>query len=271
MKANQLVKKGLKVLEERIKEKPSETFLEFMSYIRKFPSYSHFNQFLIFWQNPNASLVASYSKWKQSGRYVKRGEKGISIVAPYHYKATRKDKDGNMVEDVFLSFRTTTVFDITQTGGKPLPPSPLERVYGKIGEVMNLAIRACPYPVHAQETGTRAGAIFLDNKIVINRSYSSEAAFATLIHEWAHALLHREKNLKITVHQKEVEAEAVSYIVTTYYGLDNLSALDYLKSWRATPKMIRACIKRVSGAVSKIITTIEEQINKAEKENGEDK
>ncbi len=74
MKINKLVEKGLKTLEDKLKEGPLATMKEFMNYILTFYNYSYFNQFLLFWQKPNASLVAGFQGWQKRGRYVKRGE-----------------------------------------------------------------------------------------------------------------------------------------------------------------------------------------------------
>src|SRR6056297_2104723 len=136
---NQKVKELLENLEERIeKVQSSQEFKEYLRFFSKFHDYSYQNILLIKMQKPSAKLVAGYKQWqKKFDRHVKKGEKGIMILAPYKFKKKvtelkKEVNEGNIVEKEvenekeFVSFRPVYVFDISQTEGEPVPSWKIE-------------------------------------------------------------------------------------------------------------------------------------------------
>ena len=182
--------------------------------------YSLNNVLLIGMQRPDATTVASYTKWKSVNRQVSAGEKGIAIICPVPYKykaevpiedpATHthiRDGDGNIVteEKVLdgMSFRLGYVFDISQTaqieGKETIPLEVVQNLNGSIGENYNdllyAARTASPVPTEIGEIKSAANGYFSHNeqKIVVKNEMSEEQTLKTTIHEVAHSILHNEE------------------------------------------------------------------------------
>jgi hypothetical protein len=203
-----------------------EAYMHYLQLMARFHHYSSRNTLLIYHQMPEATYVAGYRTWQDTfDRHVRRGEKAIRIFAPMKKK---NDED-------LKGFRCISVFDVSQTEGRPLPSLVEEKIRGVIEdeEAFTAAlIHSCPVPVVFRKDLTvhglydpRAG------QIQIRADMESRLAIRTLIHETAHAILHgsdREKSRR----RKEVEAESVAYTVSSHYGLDTSAySFGYIAGW----------------------------------------
>ena len=224
----------------------SDKYKDCLRYMSKFTNYSAGNCILIMLQKPEASLVAAFGKWKQLGRTVNKGEKGIAILAPMTFRNKQSDVEDEEEQDEAetrtLGFRKIYVFDVSQTSGEPVPEyvSDLdEDIEEEHVEAVISAVRSVtglPVDVEDISGGAKGYYSHSEQRIVIQAGLSGAQAVKTAIHECAHALLHDpDKNLPTadtTRSDKEVQAESVAYIVASRYGLDTSEySFPYIASW----------------------------------------
>ena len=224
----------------------SDRYKDCLRYMSKFTNYSAGNCILIMLQKPEASLVAAFGKWKQLGRTVNKGEKGIAILAPMTFRNKQSEnedeKEQDEAETRTLGFRKVYVFDVSQTSGEPVPEyvSDLdEDIEEEHVEAVISAVRSVtglPVDVEDISGGAKGYYSHSEQRIVIQSGLSGAQAVKTAIHECAHALLHDpDKNLPTadtTRSDKEVQAESVAYIVASRYGLDTSEySFPYIASW----------------------------------------
>ena len=203
-------------IEQGIKELfESEKYMRYLSVMSRFHRYSVNNTMLIYMQKPDATLVAGYNKWKnQFERHVKRGEHGITIIAPTPYKkkieeqkldpdtkAPMLDKDGKVImeekEIEIPLFRPVKVFDVSQTDGKPLP----ELASSLSGNVQNYEVfmealrRSAPVPIEFEPMAANMDGYFSSDqqRIALRPGMSEVQTVSAAIHEIAHSKLHDPK------------------------------------------------------------------------------
>ena len=217
-------------IEQGIKELfESEKYMRYLSVMSRFHRYSVNNTMLIYMQKPDATLVAGYNKWKdQFERHVKKGEHGITIIAPTPYKkkieeqkldpdtkAPILDKDGKIVteekEIEIPMFRPVKVFDVSQTDGKPLP----ELASSLSGNVPNYEVfmealrRSAPVPITFEAMAADTDGYFSADhqKIAIRQGMSEVQTVSATVHEIAHSKLHNQKKIQIANDEKYQEIE----------------------------------------------------------------
>jgi N-terminal domain of anti-restriction factor ArdC len=242
----------------------------FLSLVAKFPRYSFTNTVLIFQQCPNASLVQGFTSWKKAGRYVKKGEQGIQIFAP----RVKKDDDGH--RDV-RGFHAVYVFDVAQTDGEPLPANmptmtsdgedATARAHFATLQTWLLETHACP--VTLTHTPGCDGLYRRDtHRIEIEPNTGDICQFGTLVHETAHALLHRTDADRegLTRDLRELEAESVTVIVCERFGIPRAGGLDYLAAFNATPEGVRRHGERIVRTAQAIIKALEPRDDASESE-----
>ena len=167
----------------------------------KFHTYSANNQVLIAMQMPDATAVAGYNSWiRNFDRHVKKGEKSITILAPMKVKikidTDRKDANGNVIQEEreTIKFRPVSVFDVSQTEGKPLPEiiTELTGDVSRYEQLLYAARQAAPYPIEIGEVeGSAKGwCNFTQEKIIIKEGMSEAQTLKTAFHETAHARIH---------------------------------------------------------------------------------
>lgn len=246
MPQDEKTKAAFKRIEQGVKDVySSENFKQYLSCLRKFHSYSLNNTLLILSQKPEATLVAGYRSWQNNfNRHVNKGEKGLTILAPVVFKEKREmnqvDENGNVVLDAsgntlkeerevnITYFRTTTVFDISQTSGEPLPTF-VHDLTGSSQEVQALiqTIQTiCTIPIEFKTetedlvllTGAKGYYSPSTNKIVVNKDLEDLQIAKTLIHEYAHSILHKQTNK--THSQREIEAESLAFVLCNHFGID---------------------------------------------------
>ena len=203
-------------IEQGIKELfESEKYMRYLSVMSKFHRYSVNNTMLIYMQRPDATLVAGFNKWKnQFERHVKKGEHGITIIAPTPYKkkieemkrdpdthAPILDADGKAVmeekEIEIPMFRPVKVFDVSQTDGKPLPElaSSLSGTVPHYEAFMEALRRSAPVPIEFEPMAENMDGYFSSDqqRIAIREGMSEVQTVSAAVHETAHSKLHDPK------------------------------------------------------------------------------
>jgi hypothetical protein len=238
--------KGLEEIKEQlhqgIKEvMTSEKFQAWLQFLSSFHSYSFNNTILIYRQNPHASLVKGFQEWKKHGRFVKKGAKAIKVLAPLigKKKEKRETKDEEEKEKkVLYGFRYVNVFDVSNTDGEELP-SPEVRTLTGDGEIekelLQEWITKIEISVQFQDTGEANGYYhIIDNYIALHEKRSTTQQLKTLIHEYAHFLLHAKgaKFEQVTNRMREAQAEAVAYVVMNHFGYETGEySFAYIAGW----------------------------------------
>jgi len=253
--AFELVKKGAVDIAK------SSNFQRFLKFSASFHNYSFRNQLLIWIQKPSATFVAGFETWKKRGRYVKKGEKGIMILAPM--KITRKN-DEHEEDEEFMLFRPIYVFDISQTEGEPIP-SIGEYVKTLNGETdLYEKIKAIsPFPV--TETTDCKGADgyyrIKEKDIFIDSKNSTSHKLLTLIHEMGHGLLHADRNNIPSKAVREIEAECVGFVTCHALGIDTSeNSFGYIASYgrSRSDELIDKSRERINRAVHRILGDFED-------------
>jgi len=232
----------------------------FTSYLRAcgmFHNYSWHNCALIWSQKPEASRVAGFQTWKKLGRYVVAGSKGIAIFAPMTFKDRSAAGDGTEQESTRVWFRVVYVFDISQTGGESLPELPTECT-GEGGE--SLTERLLAYAAEkgiAVETRTIEGsakgyASEEGTRITLSHCLTASDRAAVLIHEISHCLLHFGES-KPNLKQRELEAEATSFVVASHFGLNPESKF-YLASYGVKASDLMESLPVIQQTAAQIIS-----------------
>lgn len=266
----------------------SDKYKQFLNVMAKFPRYSVNNTMLIMMQRPDAQLCQSFTGWKQMGRYVKKGEKGISILAPAPYKIEREqtkldekgrpvfDADGEPVKEkvevTIRAFKVVKTFDLSQTDGKELPTIGPSELVGNIEgypKLLQAIQEISPVPVSFELIdGDAKGFYHLeDKKIVVQDGMSEVQTIKTLLHEMAHQKLHDKDNVPeakdISRNGKEVEAESVAYVVCQHYGINTSDySFSYVAGWsegKETPEL-KASLDKIRQTASEFIYQIDQKM-----------
>lgn len=249
-------------LAKELNEGYSDNVLKYMEFFSKFHKYSRNNVILIRAQRPHASKVASFKAWKKVGRNIKKGEKGIAIFVPMIKKELVKSKDGEMLDNKFCGFRIGYVFDVSQTEGEDIPQffHPMGDDYQELYLKLKTLIEGKGIKVlEVKGLGTCQG-LSKGGEININSEIDGSNKFLTLIHEYAHELLHKTDDTRnLPVETKELQAEATTYIVAKYLGLESPVSKDYLKNWKATPKTLMEELNLIFKASQTIINLLSEE------------
>jgi len=307
-------KERLKELGEKIEAGIREVFdsdkyAEYLKVMSRFPTYSVNNQMLIRLQRPNATKVAGYNKWQQFERHVKRGEHGITIIAPTPYKkkieeqklnpdtkAPVLDANGKVVmeekEIEIPTFRPIKVFDYAQTEGKPLPQLAAD-LFGNVQHYeafMEALRRTSPVPLTIEPMQDNMDGFFSPTaqRIAIRQGMSEVQTVCACIHEMTHATLHNYEKQRMEAaagdpdkeppkpktHQiEEIEAESTSYMVCQYFGIETgENSFGYVASYCKDRELseLRACLNTINKAAGGMIAGIEKHFAEVCKEQGID-
>ena len=278
----------------------SDSYCNYLRTMSKFHNYSFNNTLLIAMQKPDASLVAGFGKWRDDfERHVKKGEKGIKILAPSPYKvkkqmekidpATQKPvigADGKPVteeqEIEIPAFRVVTVFDVSQTEGKEIPDIAVSELTGSVEQYQDFFAaleKASPVPIAFENIeGGAHGYYHLEEKrIAIDEGMSELQTLKTAIHEIAHAKLHAiDKDAPATEQAdrpdrrtREVQAESVAYAVCQHYGLDTSDySFGYVAGWSSGRELseLKASLETIRKAANELITDIDGHLAQLQQE-----
>jgi len=238
------------------KARVSEEMVHYLEFCAKFHQYSASNIWMILLTRPDATRVAGFNAWKKMGRYVKRGEKGIPILAPMIY---REDTDDEESEKVITGFRVVYVFDIAQTDGQPIPETPNWKSPEKNLELQMKLMEFAKHngiKVTIEELQGEIQGISQGGSIVL----SPKAGTKTLIHEIAHELLHQVKGIQLSRAEKEMEAESVAYLVAKHFGLSGLKSPNYIALHGNEAQDILICMSKITDKARQLIEFVEEEI-----------
>ena len=230
----------------------------------------------------------SFNKWKDTfHRTVKKGEKGIKILAPAPYKVKQKmekldeqgkpilDKDGKpLTEEKTVqipAFKVVSVFDVSQTEGEPLPSIAVNELSGSVQDYQDFfkaLEQASPVPIGFEDIEGGAHGYFhlLDNRIAIQEGMSQLQTIKTAIHEIAHAKLHAidpEQTNRPDSRTREVQAESVAYAVCQHYGLDTSEySFGYVAGWSSGRELaeLKASLEIIRNAAHELISALDEHL-----------
>ena len=283
----------------------SEKYRRYLSVMSRFHRYSANNTMLIYLQNPEATLVAGYNKWKdQFERHVKKGERGITIIAPTPFKkkieqqkldpdtkAPMLDQNGQIIteetEVEIPMFRPIKVFDVSQTEGKPLPElaSSLTGNVAHFEAFMEALKRSAPVPITMEPMASNTDGYFspADQRIAIRTGMSEVQTISAAIHEIAHSKLHNYQKKPGEISQEtkeqksrntqEVEAESVSYSVCQYYGIQTgENSFGYIAAWSKDKSLseLKASLETINKTAGELIADIDRHFGDICREQGID-
>ena len=283
----------------------SDRYMQYLRTMSHFHKYSVNNQMLIYMQNPNATRVAGYNKWRdQFGRQVNRGEKSIEIIAPTPYLRkieTEKidpdtqrpvlNPDGTVVTEEkeirIPRYKPVKVFDVSQTFGKPIPSLAAD-LTGNVEryELFFEAVRrASPVPISIETMAATMDGNFSPDRqdISVRNGMSEVQTVCAAIHEITHAKLHNYEQIRIAAgvaedkeppvpkdrQTEEVEAESVSYAVCQYYGIETgENSLGYISDWSSDKTLpeLRSSLETINKTASGLISDISQHYREVIKE-----
>ena len=225
----------------------SEQFTEYLKSCARFHAYSFGNLMLILWQKPTATRVAGYRTWQKMNRHVLKGERGIAILAPCIY-GDKEDATKSLI-----LIKRVYVFDISQTEGEPLPEINWRTTEQNtaLQEALTALVAANGWQV--AYTADLEGAEGMCQHSTKTINLLNGTGTATLIHEIGHMLLHEDQQ-EMSRDDKETEAESVSFVVCTHFGLETAAPM-YLAGW-SEPKQIREHADRIIKTAHQIIESV---------------
>ena len=240
----------------------SEALAGYLKAIGRFHRYSLHNVLLIASQKPNASYVAGFHTWNGLGRFVKKGEKGILILAPIVRRNTENEEDREESSASIAGFRAAYVFDVSQTDGKELPHIGVVQGdpshYGE--RLRTFATAQGIFVEYSQEIAPARGASS-GGRILLLPGQSPAEEFSTLAHELAHELLHRTDRRDSTSRRiRETEAEATAFVVCNAVGLETGSAAsDYIQLWKGDAQLLTESLTYIRQASSQMLVALTDE------------
>ena len=290
MSEKQKVKEITDKLEAGLKELfESEKYKSYLSTMSKFHNYSFNNTLLIAMQKPEATLVAGYQAWQKNfERHVNKGEKAIRILAPAPYKI-KEERDkldpvtGEMMFDengmpqkeetevTIPAFRAVSVFDVSQTDGKPIPELEVNELLSTVEgyeDFVQALMNISPVPIAFEDIPGDSKGYFstAEKRIAVQDNMSESQTLKTMVHEVAHSRLHdKEVNQSMDIpvkdrNTKEVEAESVAFTVCQHFGIDTSDySFGYIAGWSSGRNMkeLKSSLDTIRKTASELITGIE--------------
>jgi hypothetical protein len=267
MKSEEAMKQteqGIDELIQALEQGRSETLVKYLEFIGRFHDYSFRNFMLIAMQHPDATHVAGFHRWKELGRFVCKGEKGIVILAPIVRRRKVEDMVGEAPDEdqtpAVCGFRAVHVFDVSQTEGQELPE--FSRIDGDPGDKLHrltAAVAERSIELHYEESLGGADGLSHGGKISLRKGMAPAEEFGVLAHELAHELLHRTERRKETNRKvRELEAEAVAFVVTKAAGMDGIRrSADYIQLYAGDKEMLMESLEHIQRVAAQIIEALD--------------
>lgn len=288
-------------LEQGIKDLfASDKYNDYLNVMSKFHHYSFRNTLLILMQKPDAEHIAGYGAWQKNfNRQVRKGEKGIRIIAPSPYKMQKEVEKINpktqkpymkngkpvmeQVEITVPAYKVTTVFDVSQTEGEPLPSLGVDELAGKVKDYKEFSTALdsiSPFPIFYEdiESGAKGYCNHTEGRIAIQKGMSEVQTVKTKIHEITHGKLHSitpEEAKKLPEeerkdrHTREVEAESVADTVCQHYGIDTSDyTFAYVAGWSSSVELpeLQKSLNTIQKTANEIISGIDGYFRELNKE-----
>jgi len=265
--AKQLADQAIAALQEELKAGRSDSLLKYLDAMSRFHNYSWSNSLLIAFQMPEATFVAGFQRWLKQGRHVRKGEKGIGIMAPLTYRKSddngpRQSSSSDVSKEdksTIRGFKIVHVFDVSQTEGDELPE--LASINGDPGHLLNglerlIQANGIALKYETLEHGVKG--VSRKGEIAIAEGLPPAECFAVLAHELGHEWMHdveQRKALPKTV--RETEAEAVAYVVCRSFGLDcSTRSSDYIQMYCGDEATLMASLERIQKTATRMIEAL---------------
>lgn len=276
---NQKTKEAVEYLVSSFESGESEVLTQYLAAMARFHTYSFGNVMLIARQKPDATNVAGIRTWNSLGRFVKRGEKGILILAPMVTNRRKKKQeaeprdptpnaeadanDSDVLASRLFGFRAVYVFDVSQTEGKDLPA--LTEVKGELsGNLERLIqfVKTQGINLNYSPRIAPAKGLSFGGEISLLPGMRPVEEFSTLVHEIAHEMLHRGERRALTTKTiRETEAEAVAFVVCQAIGLETGTASkDYIQIWHGDAHLLRESLEAVQQTAAVVLAGIAPQL-----------
>lgn len=259
-----IAEEALSELQVAVSNGQPEPLKRLLTTMAMFHSYSLRNVILILSQNPDATRVAGFRTWKKLGRQVRKGEKGICILAPM--TGQKADNEGTpeagdqSQKQRLIGFRIVYVFDVSQTEGDPLPT--LSQIQGQPGKhlvKLRDLIRFQGIQLEYQSLNQAKG-ISKGGKIVMDSKLGKAEEFAVLAHELAHEMLHHgDDKRELSQTQCETEAEAVAYVVCSAFDIDSKDrSNEYIQLYKGNTELLSDSLEAIRMTATSIIGELRE-------------
>lgn len=261
--AQQVSGQAIDELARALEQGQSETLVKYLAMLGTFHQYSFGNCLLIAIQRPDATYVAGFHRWKELNRFVKKGEKGIAIIAPLARKRKAEDEssDESTTVRTVTGFRIVHVFDVLQTEGEPLPEfatssgDPGERFVRLEELIAREGITLLYEPLPGGANGVSEG-----GTIRVRPDLSPAEMFRVLVHELAHERLHQKERRKETTKAiRETEAEAVAFVVSHAFGIESTTrSSDYVQLWGGDKELLLQSLDHIQSVAADLIASLSE-------------
>ena len=270
--AKEAVAANVLALIEQLEQGHSDGLTAYLTAMGRFHNYSFGNILEIARQKRDATRVAGLYAWNQLGRKVRKGERGIRILAPVI--GVRRKKDAEAEKDirtqnqaVLVGFRSAYVFDVSQTEGKELPALS-ERVTGIVGEYRERLIDfiiAQGIQLEFKESIAPALGMSYGGRIAILPGQGEAEEFSTLVHELSHEMLHKaERRTATTKTVRETEAEAIAFVVGKTIGLDTgRASADYIHLYHGNAALLTESLEVIQRTSAVILSALESKADRA--------
>jgi len=263
--AKEMIAANVQSLIEQLEAGHSDALTAYLNAMSRFHSYSFGNVLEIARQRPGATRVAGMYAWNQLGRRVKKGEKGIRILAPIIGIKRKRDEDAEkditkQNTRVLVGFRNAYVFDVEQTDGPDLPA--MREVYGDVGanhdRLLSFIERQGIELVFTENIAPALGMSY-GGRIAILPGQSKAETFATLLHELAHEMLHKaERRTTTTKVVRETEAEATAFVVGKAVGLEaGTASADYIALYHGNASLLMESLEVIQQTSAVILAALE--------------
>ncbi|HEX4772235.1 MAG TPA: ArdC family protein [Bryobacteraceae bacterium] len=265
-RSSELAANALTILASALEAGDSQALTKYLSVMSRFRAYSWNNCLLISLQRPTATRVAGFHTWLKLGRHVRKGEKGIAILAPVLFRPANSqqqeaeaDQPSSFPLQRVVAFRTAYVFDVAQTEGEILPE--FASVNGDPAEkIDSLKAFVCSRGILLDYDSGIAPALGVSRggSITLLPGLAAAQEFSTLAHECAHELLHRnERRPQTNKTIRETEAEAVAFVVCQAIGLDtNTAAADYIKLYNGDKATLSNSLQFIQSTAIDMLTAL---------------
>lgn len=263
--SKEAIQANVDLLIEQLEAGHSEGLTAYLTAMGRFHRYSFGNILEIARQKPTATRVAGMYAWNQLGRKVKKGEKGIRILAPMLGIRRRKDSEPNddpavTHKPVLVGFRAAYVFDVAQTDGAEL--SAFSKVSGDVGqyrEQLVTFLAAQGIALEFKDSIAPALGMSYGGRIAILPGQAPAEEFSTLVHELAHEMLHKsERRTATTKTVRETEAEAVAFVVSQTIGLDaGRASADYIHLYHGNAALLAESLEVIQKTSAAILAALE--------------
>jgi len=263
--AKEIIDANVKCLIEQLEAGHSDALTAYLNAMGRFHNYSFGNILEIARQRPTATRVAGMYAWNQLGRRIRKGEKGIRILAPIIGIRRKRDEEADkditkQNRAVLVGFRSAYVFDVTQTDGAELPA--LREMSGDVGENRDRLLAFIKHQgielVFTENIAPALGCSY-GGRIAILPGQSKAEEFATLVHEVAHELLkHAERRTATTKTVRETEAEAIAFVIGKAVGLETGTAsADYIQLYHGNASLLAESLEVIQRASAIILAALQ--------------